>query len=350
VAKIITPAREIYEAVIEKFFGGKSTGSWKQRVKLFRYLIIEELKGCGKYLPLKDVVALAKLIGIPYAPLGGENREKHLGWYPTLSNLFFDSLQYIDPKNPQSSILHAKNEKDSFSVIPHTIENGFQRDLVADAFPETIKQVGRKNLEDMMANFLQEATERKGVFCLTDANHFLKGFGRNLFKKKVSENLQEINLDSGIIKIIHGMLGMSIPSIDHLCETPTKISLPKTGFGIRYELTNQYGDLCEIRLSPAKPTRHTGHHHTYITITLLIDKIEFYIAKKETKNNCFYYFGERKSEEVHIRFTEYSHNSLQEFMNSNEYLNGIKKIISKDGFEKRMKNKEINWFNVCQNR
>jgi hypothetical protein len=241
----------------------------------FKFLVIEESDNYP--LDLQNVIKLARALGIPY----GKIPREYSSWIPSLSNLL-TSLKFTNPDNPKEYILCVRTNmtestevtaQESRVILRHT-SNGFSsfeafQDLTSIQLPNlnVLKENFAKDLKENHPDILNYTEKKKGDVV------------RGSFTRNVIEPINRVvnRLDPFTIKLIYTFFEIAIPELDCVCLDCFTVSMPNSGFGIRYELRKADHLSYEIRLSPKKLGGQAQQLQMYITNKINVNGMIRYI-------------------------------------------------------------------------
>jgi hypothetical protein len=311
----LTPTyRAPIRAVKEKF------PHLKEHSEKFRFLVIEESQ---KYpLNLENVKQLASFLRIRHNFVPNQ----YFRWTPSLSNLM-SCIKYTNPANSKEYILDVPSKKNLYSteILHHVPDQGF---TAVDVF-KRLTPLALPDLNDLKKNFYNDFTVKHPNVLGYDTERQGKAI-RGVFSKSVSKPINTTpDLDPYAIRLIHAFFEIIVPEIDDICSKCFKVSMPESGFGIKY--LNKIADnlYYEVRLSPEKLGGQNQQSQIYITNKLNVHGKVRFVEWQQT-NEPVYNFTEDITKSItHIPYRHNDQESIFSFLNTKESIDYFKKLSSK---------------------
>ena len=135
-------------------------------------------------------------------------------------------------------------------------------------------------------------------------------FNETVNKKFISQNNFK-GMTPGQIQTINLFFDKYVPSLEGLCSTCFKVSLPRSGAGERWVREEANGMIYEVRLSAAKPTGQKGQRIEYVSQTIIDqNQDKNYFALWDPIKSSFEYTNNMKQEYTHIPWSTYDYNKF----------------------------------------
>lgn len=287
----------------------------------FRFLVIEESE--NYYLNIHQVKWLADKLNIPYEKIP----EQYSAWIPGFSN-YLTCIKYTNPSDPREYILQAqaRNKLGSLELLHRDPSNP---KVFSSVVFQKIIPYFTEDLDALRNNLHQKVKQDHPAIQTYDLDKqgaIIRGaFGEVVCK---TVNKSHPSIDPFTIRVIHAFFDIGIPEIDGMCPKCYRVSMPKSGFGIRYKSSLNDGLYYEVRLSSEKLCGYPQQSEIYITNTLNMHGQIRYV--KWTESNDNFNLTQMIDEEItHIPYRLKSQQSVFDYLKSQTTMSYFRNILPK---------------------
>lgn len=223
-------------------------------------------------------------------------------WLPSLCKIYL-SVKYTNPKEPQEFIVlfSANTCKFGGKIVIHHTPNGY---LDKSWFTEFVPDL------DQMANNFQMAAgrivDRGGSFSKQTSQQLRREFSAHINDPINSRYSGGMSMDQ--IRATNAFFFKYLPDVDGLCTRCFKLSLPRTGAGVRWFAPSN--NFCEVRLSEPKIFEHEGQRRLYLTHNYTYNEQVLHVKWKGIFNDTPTLTTTLKQQETHIPWELYDYEHL----------------------------------------